>query len=86
MIEIAPPKFDLGKLVSTPGAIEALNDAEQSPVEFISRHIKGDWGLLRRRLSSERRRPAEWRPAVLRLSNRERREDLDHHRGGSEFD
>ena len=44
MIEIARPKFNLGKLVATPGAVEALGDAGQSPMEFISRHIVGDWG------------------------------------------
>ena len=44
MIEIARPKFNLGKLVATPGAIEALADAKQSPMEFVARHIKGDWG------------------------------------------
>jgi hypothetical protein len=43
MIEIARPKFNFGTLVATPGAIEALTEAEQSPMEFISRHIIGDW-------------------------------------------
>ena len=44
MIEITRPKFSLGKLVATPGAIEALADANQNPMEFIARHIRGDWG------------------------------------------
>jgi hypothetical protein len=44
MIEIAKPKFRLGKLVSTPGALAALTEACQSPMEFIARHLKGDWG------------------------------------------
>jgi hypothetical protein len=44
MIEIATPKFSLGTLVATPGAVEALGDAGQSPMVFISRHIRGDWG------------------------------------------
>jgi len=43
MIEIAKPKFRLGKLVSTPGALEALTEAGQNPMHFISRHV-GDWG------------------------------------------
>lgn len=42
MIEIA--KFKFGKLVATPGAIEALADSKQSPMEFVARHIRGDWG------------------------------------------
>ena len=44
MIEITKPKFNLGKLTATPGALEALADAGQSPMVFISRHIRGDWG------------------------------------------
>jgi hypothetical protein len=44
MIEITKSKFSLGKLVATPGALEALADAGQSPMVFISRHIQGDWG------------------------------------------
>lgn len=44
MIEIANPKFRLGKLVCTPGALAALTEAGQSPMEFVSRHVVGDWG------------------------------------------
>ncbi len=35
MIEIAKPKFPLGKLVSTPGALAALTEAGQSPMQFV---------------------------------------------------
>jgi hypothetical protein len=38
------PLFPLGHIVATPGAIEALNEARQSPVEFLARHAQGDWG------------------------------------------
>ena len=44
MIEITHPKFSLGQLVATPGAIEALADASQTPMEFVARHIHGDLG------------------------------------------
>ncbi len=44
MIEISKPKFPIGKLVSTPGALAALTEAGQSPMQFVSRHIVGDWG------------------------------------------
>ena len=44
MIELARPKFQLGTIVATPGALDALAEAAQSPVEFLSRHIRGDWG------------------------------------------
>lgn len=38
------PLFPLGQIVATPGALEALNNARQSPVEFLARHARGDWG------------------------------------------
>lgn len=38
------PQFRLGQLVATPGALRALKDAGQDPLEFISRHVSGDWG------------------------------------------
>ena len=44
MINTAKPKFKLGKLVATPGALEALADAQQSPTDFLRRHIRADWG------------------------------------------
>ena len=36
------PKFPLGLLVATPGALEALN--EESFWPYIKRHSQGDWG------------------------------------------
>jgi hypothetical protein len=41
---VRPPKFPLGQLVMTRGAIEALAEAGQSPMEFVQRHQSGDWG------------------------------------------
>jgi hypothetical protein len=38
------PKFPLGRLAITPGAIDALAEANQLPIDFLSRHSKGDWG------------------------------------------
>jgi hypothetical protein len=40
------PRFQLGQVVATPGAIELLVGAGRSPVEFIARHASGDWGEL----------------------------------------
>jgi hypothetical protein len=37
-----PPKFSLGLLAATPGAMEALN--EESFWPYIKRHANGDWG------------------------------------------
>jgi hypothetical protein len=40
------PKFSLGRIVATPGALEAVQQANQNPFEFIQRHQSGDWGEL----------------------------------------
>jgi len=36
--------FPLGRVVATPGALRALEKAEQEPAEFLERHVNGDWG------------------------------------------
>jgi hypothetical protein len=46
MIEVSNPLFRLGQVVATPGAIEAMQKAAQSPWEFVSRHVAGDWGTV----------------------------------------
>ena len=38
------PKFALGHIVATPGALAALEKAQQSPQEFLDRHAVCDWG------------------------------------------
>jgi hypothetical protein len=40
------PLFDLGQLVATPGALAALEKSGQDPMDFLSRHVTGDWGEL----------------------------------------
>lgn len=37
-------RFALGQIVATPGALDALSQAGQTPLEFLRRHITGDWG------------------------------------------
>jgi hypothetical protein len=37
-------RFSLGKLLATPGALEALEESNQSPSEFLSMHMNGVWG------------------------------------------
>ena len=39
-------KVELGQVVATPGALEALREAGHQPAEFLARHIAGDWGDL----------------------------------------
>ncbi len=42
----ANPKFALGQVVETPGALEALARAGQTPEGLLARHVIGDWGDL----------------------------------------
>ena len=39
-------KFQLGRVVATPGALDVLNQTDQLPSEFLKRHIVGDWGNI----------------------------------------
>ena len=43
---VLKPLFDLGQIVGTPGALQALIEAQQPPDELLNRHHKGDWGDL----------------------------------------
>ena len=38
--------FPLGQIVATPSALAALEKAGQTPLDFLSRHVRGDWGEL----------------------------------------
>lgn len=37
-------KFNPGRCVATPGAIDAITEAGQEPGDFLDRHVSGDWG------------------------------------------
>ena len=36
--------FELGQMVATPAALHALEESNQTPLDFIKRHAAGDWG------------------------------------------
>lgn len=44
MVNFVRPLFSLGQCVATPGALAALEEAEQTPADFLARHVHGDWG------------------------------------------
>ena len=44
--ETTKVKFHPGQIVATPGAIDAIREAGQTPHEFLVRHLSGDWGEL----------------------------------------
>jgi hypothetical protein len=39
-------KFDAGRIVSTPGALRAMEEAGVNPASLLARHLAGDWGEL----------------------------------------
>jgi hypothetical protein len=38
------PKFQLGQIVATPGALAAVEEAGEDPITYLARHLAGDWG------------------------------------------
>lgn len=40
------PKFSLGQIVATPNALDALQRNGRTGVEYLRRHVCGDWGIL----------------------------------------
>jgi hypothetical protein len=38
--------FPLGRLVATPGALQALEACGEFPLTYLARHLHGDWGDL----------------------------------------
>ena len=46
MVDLVRPRFRLGQTVATPAALKAIQQAGQSPAEFLDRHVRGDWGDL----------------------------------------
>ncbi len=43
---MSKPLFRLGQIVATPGAILAMSAAGTNGLEFLARHLRGDWGDL----------------------------------------
>jgi len=39
-------RFHLGRILSTPGALAALEENGMTGLELLSRHARGDWGDL----------------------------------------
>jgi len=43
-MESVKPLFSFGRIVSTPGALDALARTNQQPHDFLNCHAAGDWG------------------------------------------
>ena len=44
--ESPKPLFRLGQVVGTPGVLQAFEETGENPLEFLLRHVAGDWGYL----------------------------------------
>ena len=58
--------FSLGQVVATPGALAALEEADQHPFVFLSRHVSGDWGNLVAEDKEENQRALEHGNRIFR--------------------
>jgi hypothetical protein len=76
------PLFPAGQIVATPGALALLEGAHKSPLEFLSRHLRGDWGDLCRDDKTENELGLK-NGFRLMSSYHGRRKALDHHGSGS---
>lgn len=43
---MSDPRFSLGRVVATPGALALLTSIGLSPNVLLRRHVSGDWGDL----------------------------------------
>ena len=78
-------RFALGRTFITPRAEEALQIAGQTAIEFLRRHMSGDWGELSDEDVKENEFSLkEGSEAFKRLPDRKGAEDLDHHRRRSQ--
>jgi hypothetical protein len=55
------PLFPSGRLVATPGALVLLEQINKSPLEFLARHLRGDWGDLDKEDKSENKLSLKYR-------------------------
>lgn len=39
-------KLDPGRILATPGALDAMASSGDDPLDFLFRHLDGDWGEL----------------------------------------
>lgn len=39
-------RFQLGQLLSTPGALKLMQDSHVDPMSLLQRHVRGDWGAI----------------------------------------
>ena len=46
LIATSRARFPLGRMLATPGALQALTDAGETGLPYLARHQGGDWGEI----------------------------------------
>jgi len=46
MITLRRPLFELGRVVATPAALQAISESGDDLGEYLARHTRGDWGRV----------------------------------------
>lgn len=78
------PLFPPGQIVATPGALALLERGKRSPLEFLSRHLRGDWGDVCQEDKAENELSLKHDFRLLSsYPITGAGQDLDHHRSGS---
>jgi hypothetical protein len=72
-VQIVIPRFRVGWMVITPGALVALLETQESPESLVYRHIQGDWGDVS---------PADWAENDYAARHGERLFSVYHTRHG----
>jgi hypothetical protein len=72
-VRIVVPRFRVGWMLVTPGALVALVEAQEDPKDFVSRHLEGDWGDVG---------PDDWAENEYALRHGERLFSVYHTRHG----
>jgi hypothetical protein len=75
-MQIVIPRFRVGWIVMTPGALIALLESEEDPKTFVSRHTQGDWGDVG---------PEEWARNEYAATHGERLISVYHTRQGRQL-
>jgi len=40
-------QFESGQVVATPGVLRAFEASGESPLEYVTRHLSGDWDIVK---------------------------------------
>jgi hypothetical protein len=75
--------LQLGRLGATPGSIRTLTNAATNSVEFIARHLAGDWGELDAEDTGANHRALQLGERIISAYRTNGEKGLGHHRSRS---